>query len=80
MEETATATVETPVVEEQAAPKTDQERHAELQGKKKTTKKKACRFNVEETKAELFRLEKAGHQQSQYYGQVLARAKKLKIA
>ena len=46
------------------------EKHKEAQGKKATTKKKIRHYTLDETKAEIKRLEKTGHQLSVYYHQV----------
>ena len=48
-------------------PETKKEAHKELQGKKKTSKKKVKNYTHAECSSEIGRLERANHQQSKYY-------------
>ena len=60
--------------------KTPQELNKEMQGERKTTKKKIQRFTREECFEELKRLErKTGHKNSKYYADVKNRALSLYI-
>jgi len=54
--------------------KTPEEASKDLQGKKKTSKKKISHYNKVECLAEIERLEKAGHKYSKYYQEVKKRA------
>lgn len=54
--------------------KSKQELHKEKQGKKKTSKKKVKSYTKVECLDELKRLERTGHQQSDYYIKVRKRA------
>ena len=65
MAEETTAT-ETPTKPEVPKKKTPQEEHKELQGKKKTSKKKIKYYSKTEAIQEIERLDKANHQTSKY--------------
>ena len=60
-----------PVIPEKPVEKDPKESHKELQGERKTSKKKVNRLNIEEVESELKRLDKAGHGQSQYYRDIV---------
>ena len=78
---TEEVTTETPETTEEVQPvetpkpeptKSEAELHKEKQGERKF-KKKTKRFTKDECLSELHRLERTGHQQSKYYGDIQSR-------